>query len=156
MAVVTFSYRHLAILGIAATVACGGGRSAGVSPARSPATPEAALEQFLTAVNAADLDQMAMLWGDQRGPEGLTHTMTNETRMQRLTIMQRVLLTDSHQFTATDASDPGKRVITVAMTQGTRHFDVPFTLVPMRAGGWIVNDIKLDAAMPQRSDVQRN
>ena len=155
MAVVTFSYRHLVILGVAATVACGG-RSAAVSPLQGPATPEAALEQFLTAVNAADLDQMAMLWGDHRGPEGLTRTMTNETRMQRLTIMQRVLRTDSHQITVTDASDPGKRVITVAMTQGTRRFAVPFTMVPMRAGGWIVNDIRLDAAMPQGTDAQRN
>lgn len=148
MAFVTFSYRHLVILGLAATVACGGGRTNGVTPSQGPATPEAALEQFLTAVNAADLDQMAMLWGDQRGPEGVTHTMTNETRMQRLTIMQRVLRTDNHMITATDNSDPGKRVITVAMTQGTRRYAVPFTLVPMRAGGWIVNDIRLDAAMP--------
>ena len=148
MAFVTFSYRHLVILGLAATVACGGGRSGAVSPVPGPATPEAALEQFLTAVNAADLDQMAMLWGDQRGPEGQTHTMTNETRMQRLTIMQRVLRSDNHQVTATDASDPAKRVITVAMTQGTRQYSVPFTMVPMRAGGWIVNAIRLDAAMP--------
>lgn len=154
MVFVTFSYRPLVILGLAATVACGGGRTAGVSPVQGPATAEAALEQFLTAVNAADLDQMAMLWGDQRGPEGLTHTMTNETRMQRLTIMQRVLRTDTHQITGTDASDPGRRVITVDMTQGTRRFAVPFTMVPMRSGGWIVNDIRLDAAMPQGG--QRN
>jgi hypothetical protein len=156
MAVVTFSYRHFVILGLVATVACGGGRSAGVSPVLGPATPEAAVEQFLTAVNAADLDQMAMLWGDQRGPEGVTHTMTIEIRIQRLTIMQRVLRTDNHQITETDASDPAKRVLTVAMTQGTRRFAVPFTVVPMRAGGWIVNDIRLDAAMPQGTGGPRN
>lgn len=156
MAFVTFSYRHLVIVGLAATVACGGGRTGGTSPAQGAATPEAALELFLAAINAADLDQMAMLWGDQRGPEGLTHTMTNETRMQRLTIMQRVLRSDNHQITQTDTSDPAKRVLTVAMTQGTRRFAVPFTMVPMRAGGWIVNNIALDAAMPTGADGQRN
>jgi hypothetical protein len=76
--------------------------------------------------------------------------------MQRLTIMQRVLRSDNHQVTATDASDPGKRVLTVAMTQGTRHFTVPFTMVPMQSGGWIVNDIKLDNAMPTGPNPQRN
>jgi len=156
MAFVTFSYRHLVILGLAATVACGGGRPAGVTPSQGPATPEAALEQFLTAVNAADIEQMAMLWGSERGPEGVTRTMSNEERMQRLTIMQRVLRSDNHLVTVTDNSDPAKRVLTVAMTQGTRRFAVPFTMVPMRAGGWIVNDIKLDAAMPTGPAQPRN
>ena len=99
-------------------------------------------------MNATNLDQMAMLWGNARGPEGVTHSLPRAERLQRLTIMQRMLRTDNHMITATDATDPSKRVLTVAMTQGNRRFAVPFTLVPTRAGGWIISEIGLDAAMP--------
>ena len=57
MAFVTFSYRHLVILGLAATVACGGGRSGAVSPVPGPATPEAALEHAaVIVVGHADVE----------------------------------------------------------------------------------------------------
>lgn len=146
MRVVTFSHRHLVILALATTVACG--RRANIAP--SPASPDQTVEQFLSAVNAANLDQMAMLWGSENGPEGVTRTMPEESRLQRLTIMQRMLRSDNHMITATDATDPARRILTVALTQGTRRFAVPFTLVPTRAGGWLINDIGLDAAMPSQ------
>ncbi len=145
MAVVNFPHRHLVILAVASAVACGGPH-ANVAP--SPATPDQTIEQFLTAVNASDLDQMAMLWGTQRGPEGVTHSRPDAERIQRLTIMQRMLRSDSHMITATDATDPSRRVVSVAMTTGTRRFVVPFTVVPTRAGGWLIQEIGLDAAMP--------
>lgn len=145
MLVVTFSHRHLVILALATTVACGG-RSAEQAP--SPASPDQTIEQFLAAVNAADLERMATLWGDERGPESATRTMPMEQRQQRLTIIQRMLRSDSHIITATDATNPARRVVTVAMTQGNRRFAVPFTVVPARSGGWLVKEIGLDAAMP--------
>jgi hypothetical protein len=118
--------------------------------------PDQAVEQFLGAVNATDLDAMAMLWGTERGPEGVTHSLPQTERQQRLTVMQRMLRSDNHMITGTDATDPSKRIVTVAITQGTRRFAVPFTLVPTRAGGWIIREIGLDAAMPsQGSDSPR-
>jgi hypothetical protein len=146
MRVVTLR-RHLFILAALSAAACGGGHG---SAAPSPAMPDQTVEQFLTAVNATNLDQMAMLWGNERGPEGVTHSLPQAERQQRLTIMQRMLRTDTHMITGTDATDPAKRIITVAMTQGTRRFAVPFTLVPTRAGGWIIREIGLDAAMPSQ------
>ena len=41
-------------------------------------------------------------------------------------------------------------VLTVALSQGTRRVAVPFTLVPSRAGGWLIREIGLDAAMPSQ------
>lgn len=144
MRVVTLR-RHLFILAALSVAACGGGRA---NFAPSPSTPDQSVEQFLAAVNAADLERMAMIWGNERGPEGVTHSLPQEERMQRLTIMQRMLRSDNHMITATDATDPSRRVLTVAMTQGTRRFAVPFTLVQSRAGGWVIREIGLDAAMP--------
>lgn len=146
MGAVTFSHRHLVMLALGTVVACGRGTTGTVSP--SPATPEATVEQFLTAANASDLDAMAVLWGDERGPSSYTNVIPREERMQRLTIMQRLLHSDTHTLSGTSSADPAKPVVTVAMAQGTRNFTVPFTLVRQRAGGWIIREIDLGAAMP--------
>ncbi|HEY2805319.1 MAG TPA: hypothetical protein VGI92_05615 [Gemmatimonadales bacterium] len=145
MVAVTFSHRHLVISALFLTVACGG-RRANLQP--SPATPDQTVERFLAAVNASDVDGMAMLWGTRDGPEGVTHTMNETVRLQRLTIMQHMLKSDNHSITGTDITDPSKRVLTVSMTQNNRRFSIPFTLVPSRGGGWLINAIGLDAAMP--------
>lgn len=146
MVAVTFSHRHLVIPALILTASCGGHR-ANLEP--SPATPDQTVERFIAAVNASDLDGMAMLWGTRDGPEAVTHTMSETVRLQRLTIMQHMLKSENHMITGTDATDPSKRVLTVAMTQSNRRFAVPFTLVPSRAGGWLINTIGLDAAMPE-------
>src|SRR5690242_6154046 len=150
MAAVRFPHRHLAILGLLATLAGCGGRGR-VAAAASPATPDQTIEQFLSAVNATDLDRMATLWGDQRGSVASRNDMSDAERNQRLTIMQRMLKSDSHLITSTDATDPTKRVVSVALIQGSRRFVVPFTVVPTRAGGWLIREIGLDAAMPSAS-----
>ena len=150
MAVVNFPVRPIVIMALATIVACGG-RRANFAP--SPATPDQTVEQFLAAVNATNLEQMSMLWGDEKGPQGVTNSMPQEQRIQRLTIMQRMLRSDTHTITATDATDPSKRVLSVAMAQGTRRFTVPFTLVTSRAGGWLIKEIGLDAAMPSPGGV---
>lgn len=154
MAAVTFSLRHLVILGLGATVACGGRRTGVVAPA--PPTPEATIEQFLTAANAGDLEGMAMVWGDERGPSAVTNVIKRDERQRRLTIMQRLLHSDNHTITATDHSNMARPVLTVAMSQGTHRFAVPFTLVRSRGGGWLINEIDLAAAMPQAGPRQPN
>src|SRR5438105_726518 len=106
MAAVTFVHRRLIIMAMLLT-ACGG-RHANLEP--SPATPDQTVERFLTAVNASDLETMAMLWGTSRGPEAVVHKFSDADRAQRLTIMQRLLRSETHLITATDASDPSKRV----------------------------------------------
>ena len=145
MVAVTFSHRHLVISCLVLAAACGGHR-ANLAP--SPATPDQTVERFLTAVNASDLDGMSMLWGTKEGPEGVVHRFAEQERIQRLTIMQHMLKSENHTISATDATDPSKRVLTVSMTQNNRRFAVPFTLVASRAGGWLIKEIGLDAAMP--------
>lgn len=145
MAAVTFSHRHLIIAGLATALACGG-RHVEVAPL--PASPEATVEGFLTAVNDADLERMAGLWGDERGPSNVTNRIPRAQRLQRLTIMQRLLRHDNRRVLGSEAPNPREAVLQVELTQGTRHFTVPFTCVTSRAGGWLVRDIGLEAAMP--------
>jgi len=134
------------MLGLAVTAACGGQRSSSVAPA--PATPQATITQFLTAANAGDLEAMGQLWGDEKGPVPANNENERQQRNQRLTIMQRLLRSDSFQITETSIANPPRPVLTVAMSQGTRRFSVPFTMAQPRSGGWLIADIGLEAAMP--------
>ena len=142
MAAVTFSHRHLVILALSAAVACGGQRPAA---APAPSAPSETVEQFLAAANASDLDRMGALWGDEHGPN---RSGSQNVRTQRLTIMQHLLHGESHEVVATDVTNPARPRLSVAITQGTRRFTVPFTLVQSRYGGWLVNEIGIDQAMP--------
>jgi hypothetical protein len=146
---VAFSHRIPAILMVGAALSCGGRAPVVVAPA--PATPEAAVDAFMTAVNASDLRRMAELWGTERGPSAVTNPNTPETRQRQLTIMQRILASESHRVLGTDAalSGPGRTVLHVELVRGGRRVSVPFTLVAARTGGWLVNAIGLDAALPQ-------
>ncbi len=143
MVLVRFAHRHVLALAALALSACGGRAPASVQPA--PSAPEETVTQFLAASNAADLDRMGSLWGDERGPADYPV----EEKRRRLQIMQRLLVSDQHRVVgaADDASGAG-RVLQVEMAQGTRRFTVPFTLVRARTGGWLIVGIDLQAAMP--------
>ena len=144
MAVVTFSHRHLVILALGAAVACR--HQAPVAPL--PATPGETVEAFLTAANASNLERMAGLFGDENGPVSQTRRNSDQVRNQQMTIFQHLLHGESHEVTATDLTSADKPKISVAITQGTRRFTVPFTMVRARQGGWLVWQIDLTPAMP--------
>lgn len=147
MAAMNFAQRHLVLLGLAATAACHGGPPAGIAPA--PAVAEETVEAFLAAVNANDLGRMELLWGDANGPSTISNRYGREERRQRLAIMQRLLRSDQHRLSVTDASQAGRRVVQAQLQQGTRRFSVSFHCVEARTGGWLVNEIPdLDASVP--------
>lgn len=138
--------RRLLPFAIAALAACGG-RTVAVAPA--PAAPEQTVSAFLAAVNANDLDRMALLWGTERGPSTVSNRNAPEVRHQQLVIMQRLLVADSFRVLGAEAV-PGHeaRRLQILMMRGPRRATVPFTLVTARTGGWLIREIGLDLAMP--------
>ena len=144
MTSMTIPHRLLITAGVLGLLACGGHPN--VAPA--PATPEATIEAFLDAVNASDLERMAGLWGDERGPSTISKKLSDEERRQIMTIMQRLLRSESRRLASSNNTTPARPVRTYELTQGSRTFQVPFTCATSRYGGWLVADIGLDAAMP--------
>jgi hypothetical protein len=144
MAVVTFSHRHMIILALGAALACR--HQAPVAPL--PATPAETVEAFLAAVNASNQERMAGLFGDENGPVSSTRRNSDMVRTQQMTIFQRLLHGEAHEITATDLTTRDKPKLSVMITQGTRRFTVPFTLIRARQGGWLVWQIDLTPAMP--------
>ncbi len=146
MTSVRFAHGPAIVMAAAVLVACGGSRSTPQNPA--PSAPAQTVAQFLAAANASDLERMASLWGDRQGPSNVTNTIPADQRQTRLTIMQRLLAADEHRVLRESNEPEGARVLQVELVRGTRRFTVPFTLVEARTGGWLINAIGLDAAMP--------
>ncbi len=131
-----------------ALAACHRQPSVAVVPA--PLAPDETVRQFLAAVNAANLDQMAQLWGTERGPAAVTSNEPPDKLHQRLEIIQHVLQADSFRVRSIDPV-PGhasQRLLQVDLMRGARRATVPFTLVPARTGGWLVTDFGINQAMP--------
>jgi hypothetical protein len=145
---VTSSYRILAFAALASLSACHAGARPDAAPA--PAAPEAAVQAFLTAVDSNALDRMAALCGTDRGPS--TVVIRNATeREQRLVIMRELLQHDAYRFVPAPSAPnprPGRRMLYVELRRGESRATVPFTLVGQRRGGWLVEDIGLEAVMP--------
>jgi hypothetical protein len=143
------SHRILAIAALALAPACHSGATPEMA-APAPAAPEAAVQAFLAAVDSNALDRMAALWGTDRGPSTVV-IRNNQEREQRLVIMQRLLQHDTFRFVPDPGSvrpRPGRRMLFVELRRGDSRATVPFTLVGQRRGGWLVEDIGLDALMP--------
>lgn len=146
-ALIFSSRRAAALLAVIALAACRG-RTGPVAPA--PNVPEETVSQFLGAVNARDLDRMALLWGTERGPSTISNPNEPDVQRRQLEIMQRVLVADSHRVAGNEpvAGDNGRRRrLMVEMVRGTRRALVGFTMVSARTGGWLVLEVDLDAAM---------
>lgn len=107
------------------------------------------MNAFLAAVNARDLDRMALLWGNERGPSTVSSPNSPQVQRRQLEIMQRVLLHDSLRLVRNEpmVGDPTKRLVLMELVRSGRRAQVPFTLVAARTGGWLVFAIDLDVAM---------
>ena len=146
-----FSKRFLLILALGAAASCGG-RHPDTAP--SPSAPQATVDGFLAAVNANDLDAMALLWGDEDGPSSVTHKVRGMP--QRLTIMQRVLRSDGHEVVATDVADPQHPKLSVQLARGDRRVTLTFVMARSRYGGWLLREIpNFEAAMPAAGSAPR-
>jgi hypothetical protein len=143
---VTATHRSAALLGLAVLLGCGRPSPAPLAPL--PETPEAVVSAFMDAVNAADLERMAGLWGDQRGPSNVSNRIRPEERHQRLMIIQQVLRCDQYRILGV-APSGGEQVVTAELTMGERRVTVPFKVVqPRRGTGWLVREPGIAAAMP--------
>jgi hypothetical protein len=136
----------LLLAGLVAS-ACGGGRS---STAPRSSDPAEAVTGFLAAVKANDLVGMGQRWGTERGPAA--QWMDRQVLHQRLTIMQSFLVHERFAIEPGNAAEmPGKPVLRIRLWRNGCEPVVPFTLVRSQ-DGWLVEDVKLEAAgNPTRS-----
>jgi len=130
---------------VLALAACGGGPD---YPA--PAEPEAAVRQFLQAVQANSLTAMGEVWGTERGPA--VSYMDRQEMERRLTIMLSYLRHERYEFVVgNDGGSASARTMQVRLYRGNCQPVVPFTVVRYRTG-WLVQQVDLESVgNPQRA-----
>jgi len=139
------SPRSIALLAIVLTVAACSSRPTVNVP--TPTSPEAAVQQFMAAVETRDMPVMGHLWGSaERGPA--SGWMKPEELERRLAVMGVYLQNDEHEVLPL-AYEPlptvSQRIVRVRITRSGCQYTVPFTLVP-HGDGWLINSIDIASA----------
>ena len=122
--------------------ACGGGGAGQVHPAN---TATAAVQNFMKAVADSNLTTMANLWGTARGPAGVTRQPSDYER--RIAVMQAYLSHDDYRVLSdTPDNSEARHAVQVQIRRQACTWDVPFTVIRMSDGNWIINQVDLGAA----------
>jgi hypothetical protein len=125
--------------------ACGGSGSGG-APAVHPAnTASAAVENFMKAVADSNLAAMAGLWGTSKGPASRTRQPADYER--RISVMRSYLSHDDFRILgdAPDVSE-GRHTVQVQIRRSACTWTIPFLVIQLADGSWIVNQMDLTAA----------
>ena len=136
-----------AFLVSALMAACGGSTTTTQSPGTpGPITsPRGAVEQFLNAVADSNIQKMGALWGTSAGPAAKTNQPPDWER--RIVVMQAYLQNEGAKVTG-DAPDsgPDRHLVQVELRRQLCTKTVPFTVIKLADGSWLVNQVDLQAA----------
>jgi hypothetical protein len=111
--------------------------------AAGAASPRLAIDAFLGAVRAQDLQAMSGVWGDKNGPVRDTKAFSREEMEQRELILIRCLKHDSFRVLGDSPALDGERLMRVELVRGTVAKSTDFSLA--RGGDrWYVRTVALD------------
>jgi hypothetical protein len=94
--------------------------NAPASTVAAGATPRAALDAFLGAVKAQDLQAMSLAWGDKDGAVRDSKKLTREDVESREIVLMRCLRYDKYRVLSESAAANNERVMSVELTSGTQ------------------------------------
>jgi hypothetical protein len=105
------------------------------------ASPKGAVDAFLAAVNAQDLQAMSALWGNDKGLA--RDRLKREELEKRLIVMQCLIQHDKVSFPEDRArlSAGGKQEFMVELTRGKNTARTKFTAINGPQGRWYVEDV---------------
>lgn len=116
--------------------------SAGTSAAGA-ASPRLALDAFLAAVRAQDLQAMSSVWGDKNGPVRDAKVMSREDMEQRELYLIRCLKHNSFRVLGDSPALDGERMLRVELVRGTVAKVTDFSIA--RGGDrWFVRTFALE------------
>ena len=105
--------------------------------------PKMAVEQFLTAVRAQDLQAMSVVFGTNRGPS--LDNMDREELDKRLIILQCYFNHDKSRMLAETPGEGGHRVFTVELTRGRFTKSPRFYTIQGPDNRWFVDNMEIAA-----------
>jgi hypothetical protein len=130
------------VLALLVFAACRSSSAAPRGPMPGAPAPRAAVEGFLTAVRAQDLQAMSVVWGSTKGPARDIITDRSELEKREL-VMQCYLDHDSFRVLGDMAGDKGGRIFRVELTKGDLTRTTNFTTVQGPSERWYVLEADL-------------
>ena len=126
-------------------VACGGGSAGGPGQVRPAGSASSSVTEFLRAVSDSNLSKMADLWGTAAGPSSRTRQPPDYER--RVAVMQAYLRhDDSRIVNDTPEAIPTRHTVQAELRRSACTWTVPFVVIQLADGGWIVNSVDLATA----------
>jgi hypothetical protein len=107
------------------------------------ATPRAAVEQFLNAVRAQDIQAMSVNFGTSRGPS--RDNMARDELEKRLIILQCYFNHDKFRILRELPGENNHRVIVVELTRGTITRSPSFYTIAGPGGRFFVDNMEIAA-----------
>ena len=105
-------------------------------------SPRAAVDRFLAAVRAQDLQAMSIIWGTANGPA--RDQMPQDQLEKRELIMQCYLLHDQSRVVRDQPGATGKREFLVELTKGPLVRTTTFYAVEGPDDRWFVENVDLE------------
>ncbi|HUX33775.1 MAG TPA: hypothetical protein VMV51_07860 [Gemmatimonadaceae bacterium] len=131
------------IIGLALAAGCRSGGAVAGSPGSSggsnmtgAASPQAAIEQFMGAVKAQDLQALGAIWGTKNGPA--RDQMANDQLQERELIMLCYLKHDSFTVLGDAPTTDGNRTFAVEVKSGTITHTGQFAVTRAGTGRYYV------------------
>ncbi|MDQ3243235.1 MAG: hypothetical protein M3Q09_05880 [Gemmatimonadota bacterium] len=115
----------------------GGNQLTGAASARS------AVEQFLVAVRAEDLQAMGTIFGTARGPS--RDNMDGGELEKRLIILQCFFNHDKSRIVGETLGDGGHRIVTAELIRGTQTRSPKFYVIPGPGRRWYLDNMEIVA-----------
>ena len=127
-----------------ATLACIGCRTPAPGGVQTGAErPRRAVELFLAAVNAQDIQAMSVVWGTEKGPA--RDQLSRQELERREIIMQQCFAHDSYRVVDELPGEGGTRVIRVEVTRGRVTKTPQFVTIKGPSERWYVLDADIAA-----------
>jgi hypothetical protein len=112
------------------------------TPQTGRPTPRQAVQAFLDAVKAKDLQAMSEVWGNDKGPA--RDRIPRDELEKRELLMTCYLQHDSAAILGEVPGGDGRRVLTVRLTRGRVNREVPFTAVRGPAERWYMESAAIE------------
>lgn len=136
------SWKLLGLLVFVFLASCGRHPAPGVA-LTGAAAPRLAVEQFMAAVKAQDLQAMSIVWGTDKGPA--RDQMERGELEKREIIMQACYDHDRFRILEEGPAPSGERVVRVEVSRGTNTATPSFMLVKGPSERWYVRDAGITA-----------
>ncbi|MEP7066768.1 MAG: hypothetical protein ABI889_12085 [Gemmatimonadota bacterium] len=126
-------------IAMAACSSGGGGVSHGQMT--GAASPQLAIEQFLAAARAQDLQAFSAIWGSERGA---ARDVVDRSQLEKRELTMMCYLTHDRFAISSDvAPKPGEHDYTVEITRGSQTRETKMTAVQGPSDRWYVLDVQL-------------